>query len=62
MLRRLSFQRTKRSFVHFDRLDKWFFLPWLSGLCAPLLRGLSGGLNDGACQDYQQPGARVSIE
>jgi hypothetical protein len=66
----LSFQHTKRSFVHFNGLNKWFFLPGLSGPSGPSLLGvwssglggLSGRLNDGACKDDQEAGARVFIE
>jgi hypothetical protein len=57
--------------VHFNGLNKWFFLPGLSGPCWPsllwilsrgLLIGLSRRLNDGACKDDQKARTRVSIE
>jgi len=56
--------------VHFNGLNKWFFLPGLSGPCGPSLlwvlsrglRGLSRRLKDDACKDDQKARPRVSIE
>jgi len=56
--------------VHFNGLNKWFFLAGLSGPCGPSLLwvwssglgGLSGRLKNGACKDDQEAGARVFIE
>jgi hypothetical protein len=48
--------------VHFNGLNKWFFLPGLSGPCTPPLLWILLRVNEGAGNDYQEAGAGVSLD
>jgi len=48
--------------VHFNGLNKWSFLAGLSGPCAPSLLWILLRVNEGACNDYQEARACVSLD